>query len=422
MTQSTLSLIILCVIIILFVTRLIPLGITAVLGAITMAVFGIISFGEAFSAFSSDTVLLILGMIVVGNALTETGFTDIIGRKMMKIPAVGTSEKQFLIIVMAVAAIISGFISNTATIAIFLPLLSSMARVKDSKITKKNTYMAVGIASVLGGNLTLAGSTPQMVAQGILSQTKDCEPMGFFDLTKVAILLIVVMLIYFSAFGYRLQKKVFTFEEKDCQLQETRVEVRKDKAIICGFVFLFCIVGFVFNIFTLGTVAIIAACICIITGCITLEKAAATMDWTSILVLGGSMGFSKALDQSGALQNIADFIIQILGHAATPYVMLAVFLILASLMSNVMSNTATTAILVPIAIAVARGLDCNPTLFAIVVVVGSSLAVATPISTPPITMTLSGGYRFVDYVIVGGILNVICIIAALFILPFLYGF
>lgn len=424
MSQSVLSLLILAGIIFCFASRVIPLGITAVLGSLAMAVVGITTFSEAIAPFGSDTVLLILGMIVVGNALTETGLTDMIGRKLMRIPGVGNHEKLFLMVVLSVVAVLSGFISNTAAVAIFLPLVAGIAKTSKGTITKKNTYMAIGISSVIGGNLTLAGSTPQIVAQGILSQTDGCTPMNFFDLTKGCIPLLITMLVYYGTIGYTLQKKKFRFEEKWDNAATGAVEkpaAHRGKAVICGIIFAWCIVGFVCNIFTLGTVAIIAACACVATKCISIERAAATMDWTSILVLGGSMGFSAGLDQSGALQLIADKIIHIVGESAPIFLIFAVFLVLAAVMGNVMSHTATTAILVPIAITVAKELGSNPTLFAIAIVIGCNLAFATPVSTPPLTMTLNGGYRFGDYVVVGGVLNILCLIVALATLPVLYG-
>ena len=424
MSQSILSLLILAAIVLCFATRILPLGITAVLGSLCMAIAGITTFSEALAPFGSDTVMLILGMIVVGNALTETGVTDIIGETLMRIPGVGSNEKWFLLIILTVVAVLSGFISNTATVAIFLPLVAGISKTSHGVITKKNTYMAIGISSVVGGNLTLAGSTPQVVAQGILSQTEGCTPMGFFDLTKGSIPIIITMLVYYATLGYTLQKRVFRFDEleyKSPASEQNKPVLHRGKAVVCGIIFAWCIVGFVCNLFTLGTVAIIAACACVATRCISFERAAATMDWTSILVLGGSMGFSEGLDKSGALQLIADGIINFLGENTTAFVVFAAFLVLAAVMGNVMSHTATTAILVPIAITVAKGLGSNPTLFAIAVVIGCNLAFATPVSTPPLTVTLCGGYRFTDYVSIGGILNLLCLIVALLTLPILYG-
>ncbi|GHV65277.1 cation transporter [Spirochaetia bacterium] len=425
MENGLLSLLILACIIICFITRVIPLGIVAVLGALAMALTGIISLEDALSSFGSDTVMLILGMIVVGSALVETGFIISIGEKLTRLPGICNNERIFLVLVLLIVVMLSGFMSNTATVAVFLPIVASVARCSGGVISKKNTYMAIGISSIIGGNLTLAGSTPQIIAQGILSQTEGCEPMGFFDLAKGTFPLIITMLLYFASFGYRLSRKVFTFPEEregEALIKETAGQpVRNGKALICGLIFLWCVVGFVFNIFTLGTVAIIAACLCIVTGCISVNRAAATMDWTSILVLGGSMGFSKGLHQSGALIRIADAVINLVGPAFGPTAMFGAFLVLAALMGNVMSHTATTAVLAPIAIAVAQSMGTTPTLFTVGVVIGCNLAFATPVSTPPLTMTLCGGYRFKDYVIVGGMLNLICVVIALVTLPLLYG-
>jgi anion transporter len=423
MGQSTLSLIILTVIFFLFVSRLIPIGITAVLGSIAMAMAGIITFGEAFSSFGNDTVMLIVGMIVVGNAIAETGLTDVLGKKIIKLLSNNKNEVLFLIPVLFVVVVISAFMSNTATVAVFLPLVACVAKASKNVITKKNTYMAVGIAAVLGGNLTLVASTPQIVAQGILMQTEGCEPMSFFDLTRGAIPAIIVMLVYYATIGNKLQRKVFSFDEveSNTHARTSVVDFKKDKAIICGIAFLWCIVGFVFNIFTLGTIAIIAACVCVAAGCISLERAGATMDWTTVLVLGGTMGFAKGIEKSGTLSMLADTLIGLMGVSVTPFIAFCVFLIFSMLASNLLSSTVTAALLVPIAIEVAKQLGSNPTLFAITVVMGISFGISTPVCTPPITMTLGGGYRFSDYVIVGGTLSVLLAIVAIITLPLLYG-
>lgn len=422
MPQSILSLLILGVIVFFFVTQWLPLGITAVLGASAMAVFGIISFQDAYAAFGSDTVLLIFGMIVVGSTLTETGLTSLIGKKLMRIPGIGKNERLFLIVMMVAVTLISSFLSNTATVAIFLPLIAGIAKTSGGVISKKNTYMAVGIVAVVAGNLTLASSTPQIIAQGILTQTEGCEPMGFFTLAAGTIPLIIAALLYFSTFGYRLQKKVFQFDEvADENPVDQEVVPDPKKMVICACIFAWCVIGFVFGIFTLGAVAVIAACACVATGCITIKRAASTMDWTAILVLGGCVGFSQGLDQSGALRLVSNTLIDLLGSAATPYMIFCMFVLLASVLSVFMSNTATAAILVPIAITVAQGLGSNPTLFVVGVVIASGLDFVSPVGTPPITMTLSGGYRFNDYIIVGGLFNLLCLVISVIALPLIYG-
>lgn len=222
MEQSTIALIILVAIIILYATEIIPLAVTSVLGAIAMAATGIISYSSAISSFGSDTVMLVVGMLIIGNALFETGLVQKIGNAIVKLS--GLSEKVMLAAVIVLAAVLSGFISNTATVAMFMPIIATAAMASNGRITKKNTIMALGFASVVGGNLTLVGSTPQLIAQGML-EDYGLQTMEFFTLSKIGIPLILVMLLYYMTIGGAIQNKAFrNFEENydDMAIDQTK--------------------------------------------------------------------------------------------------------------------------------------------------------------------------------------------------------
>ena len=422
MPQSVLALIILGFIIFFFVTRLIPIGLTAVLGAFGMALAGIITFEDVFSPFGSDIMMLLFGMFTIGNALSETGGTKIIGDIVVRLPGIRKNERSALVVIVAAVSLTSLIVFNAVTVALFLTIIAAAAKSSAGVITKKNTYMAVGFAAVIGGNFTLVSSTPQIVAQAILIQTEGVEPLTFFELSSITIVLVLTAILYFATVGYKLQKKVFNFEELDLEVEKSEEKpVQKKKALLTGLVFVGCIIAFMFDILTLGAVAILGASICIITRCISLQRAIDKIDWTAVLVLGGALGFSRGLDQSGALQMIVHGTMNLLGDTLTPFIALAIFLILPAVLGNFIASTAATAIMVPIAIAVAFEVGASPKTFAIAVVIGCSLSLASPVSTPAITLTLGGGYRFTDYTIVGGLLTVFCVIAALFALPLFYG-
>ena len=146
------------------------------------------------------------------------------------------------------------------------------------------------------------------------------------------------------------------------------------------------------------------------------------MDWSTITVLAGPMGFSKGLQKSGAVDLIAERMLALFGGPeANPALMCAALIILASILGNVMSHTATVAVLTPIALSLAAALSTQPITYVIGVVIGSNLAFATPIATPPLTMTLCAGYRFLDYSKVGGVLNVVTVLFAAAAIPVIYG-
>ena len=217
MATSTIAIIITIITIILFATELIPLPVTAISACLAMGIFGVIPYSETFAGFGNDVVILVAGAIVIGEALFATGAAQIIGHKLINI--LGTNEKVFLAVCIAFAAIVSAFLSNTATVAMMMPIIASASVNSGGKITKKNTYMAVGFASIAGGACTLVGSTPQLIAQGVLLNA-GLEGMKFFDLAYSGVPKVVFLIIYYTTIGYTLQKKVFDFEDLPSEYPE----------------------------------------------------------------------------------------------------------------------------------------------------------------------------------------------------------
>lgn len=421
MSAATIAIIITVLAIIMYATEVVPIAVTSIFACLAMAVFGVISYKDAFAGFSNDTTMMVLGMIVIGNALFETGAASLIGSKLVK--AVGTNEKKFLAAVILVAGILSGFLSNTGVCAMFLPVIASVAATSGGLITKKNTYMALGFATVAGGMLTLVGSTPQLVAQGIL-QKMGQPTMGFFTIGVAGIPLLILLLVYFMTFGYSFQKKVFDFAEKqDTQTAEAAAAATVEKPVnpvkmwISILVLATCVAGFITKIWTVGMIAMVGALVCVLTGCISEKRVYQTMDWTTVAVLAGALGFADGLDKSGAGKIIADSAVRLLGTDATPWVVFAAIVLIATVLTNIMSNTACTAMLTPICIFMAQGLGINPLTLVVGLVIGANLSYSTPIATPPVTMTLVAGYRFMDYVKVGGLFNILAYIVTIIVVP-----
>ena len=398
-------------------------GLTAMIGSLLMMVFGIITPAQVVAPFGSDTVVMVASVLILGNAVFETGAASKIGEAVVKYT--GKNEKTFIVVLVLVVALLSAFLSNSAVTAIFLPLLASLAVSSGGRITKKGTYMAVGIASVIGGNCTLAGSTPQLTAQAILVATDGVRQLTFWELGKIGFPLVGLLALYYALIGTRLQHKVFDFEDvPDIRPQdEKKVEKKAWREVVVCAILVGCVLGFTTGVFSFGAVGAIAACLCILTGCISFDKAFKTLDWNTICVLGGAMGISTALNASGAVDSMANLILGIFGGTgANPVAICTLLLTISAILGNIMSHTATAAVLTPLAINLGLSLGVDPITFVIAVVIGCNLAFATPVATPPLTMTLVGGYRFTDYSKVGGLFNVISIIFAAILIPMIYGF
>lgn len=421
MIKPILASVIFVVILISFVMQRRPAGLTAVVGSLLMMIFGIIEPSDVVAPFGSDTVIMVASVLILGSAVFETGAAEIIGSAIVR--RMGRNEKLLIMVLVLTVSILSSFLSNSAVVAIFLPLLASLARSSGGAITKKNTYMAVGIASVVGGNCTLAGSTPQLTAQAILQTTDSVRELTFWELGKVGFPLVIVLALYYLFIGIRLQKKVFDFPEvEDPAPSGDGGQVRsKAKCITVCLIMLGCVAGFTAGVFSFGTVGAIAAALCILTGCISFDKAFKSLDWNTICVLGGAMGISTALNKSGVVQAVADMIISAFGSGANPVTICLVLLVTSAALGNIMSHTATAAVLTPLAISLDTGLGVDPIPYVVTVVIGCNLAFATPVATPPLTMTMVGGYRFTDYTKVGGLYNLLSLIAAALLIPLAYG-
>lgn len=421
MDQSTLAILIIVIAVISFMLEKIPLAMTAIFASLAMAIFGIIDLSKAYSDFGTTSSVMCASMMIVGNTLFETGAAELMGKKLSSI-GIDKNERLFLIGMTGIAFVISAFLSNSATIAMLIPLISVIASKSDGRIKSKNIIMAAGMAASIGGVSTLVGSTPQLVAQGMLEQTEGCTTMGMFTLTKLGIPLCIIMMIYFATIGYKIEKKVLDFEDP-VLVTETTDETKYDKrkVIISSIVMIGCVIGFATGIWNVAIVGLLGAAVLITTGCISFKQAMAGVDWNTIVIISASQGFAKGLETSGAAALIADKTIEIFGGAASPAIILAGLFVVATILTNFMSCTAVVAMFTPIAISIALSLGSNPLAFAIAMVVAGNTATATPVGTPCVTQTLVAGYRYKDYVKVGLPLTIILVVASAILIPILYG-
>ena len=146
------------------------------------------------------------------------------------------------------------------------------------------------------------------------------------------------------------------------------------------------------------------------------------MDWNTIILLASALSLAACLNESGAGEFIVDTIIGLTGQNISALAVFAFVACLASLMANLISTSATTTILVPISIYLGEKIGVDPRLFAISIAVFANIVYATPTSSPPNSMTLTAGYKFVDYLKTGGLLNVLSLIMLIIFYGVFYSF
>ena len=422
MESSTIAIIITIITIISFVLEKIPLAMTAMIASLAMGIIlPEMKLADVYSGFSSATVMMVAGMCIVGDALFKTGMANKIGK------AVGNStfaknERTFTILVVICCTIMSAFLSNSGTI-----------------------IMAAGIACAIGGAGTLVGSTSQQTANSVLMGYEEYKDgLGLFDQTKVMIPLCIIMIIYFATVGYSLAKKVLKPESPDfdkgnyyadlanATTDDVAAGVPAWKGWMSVIVLILCIVGFILTGFApfkpylnVGIIGLLGATILITSGCMPLKKTLAEMDWNTLVILAAAQGFATGLDVSGGGKVIADAVLNLFGgsESASTMALMAAGVIVTAVLTNFMSNTALAAMMTPIYIEIAKSMGVSPIPFVIAIgCVATNLACATPVGTPACTQTLPAGYKYMDYMKIGGPLCIILIIAAAILCPIMYTF
>lgn len=416
--MEIISLFILVIILILFVTRLIPSPVAAILGCVLFVVCNICSLEQAFSGFSNSIVLLMVGMMVIGTAMADTGLAKLIGEKVSKLSK--HNERLFIAIAGTTAALLSTFLSNTAVIAIFLPIISAISQA-DKTMNQMNITLPVTFGAMFGGVCTLVGSTPQLTANGILSEMTGQE-LGMFDFGIPGVILFVVYMVYVLFIGYPIGKKIWG-DRKSVENTENATTKQETisikKIVVISIIFLSTITMFIGGWIDVSLIAVIAALLCVITGCTTYENAVKKMDWSVVFILAGCLGIASGLKTGGAVELLGQTLNNIFGKDVSPLLIFAIFVLMTMFISNFITNSTAVIITLPIALSYCTTSNLNPVLFTLGIVFAANLAYSTPLANAQTAMTLVSGYKFSDYIRYTWILDTLVLMVIIFVFPLL---
>lgn len=182
-----LTLVVLFVTVVMFALGKLRSDIVALCALSVLLVAGILTPEEALSGFSSQVVIMMVGLFVVGGAILQTGLAKAASQKIVRL-AKGNDVLLFLL-VMLTTSMIGAFVSNTGTVALMMPIVVSMAT--QLKISSGRLLMPLAFASSLGGMLTLIGTPPNLVIQETLIEN-GFQPLSFFSFFPVGVVSIVV--------------------------------------------------------------------------------------------------------------------------------------------------------------------------------------------------------------------------------------
>lgn len=421
MSPAVITLLFLAFAVVMFVTEKIPLGLTSMIVCVGLVVTGVLGISDAFKGFIDSNVILFVAMFIVGGALFETGMANEIGGIVTKF---AKSERALIIAIMVIVGVMSGFLSNTGTAAVLIPVVIGISA--KSGFKRSRLLMPLVFAAAMGGNLSLIGAPGNMIAQSTL------EPVGFkfgfFEYAIVGVPILICGIIFYATIGFKLLPN-HDPKSDDNSVFDEQVDfshVPKWKKVMSLVILVLTLLAMIFED-KIGIKLAISGCIgailLILFRVIPEREALKSIDLKTIFLFGGTLSLATALDKSGAGQMIADAVIGMLGANPSPLILTFIVFILCCVMTNFMSNTATTALMAPICLSIAQGMGADPRAVLMACVIGGSCAYATPIGMPANTMVVGAGdYTFMDYVKAGLPLIVIATVVSMIILPIAFPF
>ncbi|MBR9853318.1 MAG: SLC13/DASS family transporter [Algicola sp.] len=432
-----------------WVFEVLPIAVTALLPILMFPLLDAVTLGDTTASYGHKYVFLFLGGFVLAAAIEKWNLHKRIALQIIK--TIGTNMYTIVLGFMVATAFLSMWISNTATTVMVIPMAVSIVKqLKDNpdtpedenKIFSKLLMLAIAYAASIGGIATLIGTPPNLVFAGFVQKTYGVD-ISFWQWMKyglpVSSILLVLAWLYLTRIAFPLKQTRFPGgkEEINKLLAELGPLGKEEKRVLFVFVFTafcwitrsFLLQKFIPNmddtIIAIGAAVILFMIPANHTGEPLIKwKEAVQIPWGIILLFGGGMAIAKGFQDTG----LANY----LGGQMTIFETLPLFVLLlliiacVNFLTEVTSNLATTAMMLPVLAPLAVTLGVNPYLLMVACTSAASCAFMLPVATPPNAVVFGSGYlRIQDMVRTGFLMNILSIIimafAVFFVLPYLWG-
>lgn len=187
---------VLAVAVVLFVTEIVRVDVVAIIMMVSLPLMGLVTSKEAFSGLSSNAVVSIIAVIIIGAGLDKTGIMNQVASPIIKFGS--KSASRLIAGISGTVAIISSFMQNIGAAALFLPATIRVSKQLDIPLSR--LLMPMGFCAILGGTVTLVGSSPLILLNDLLGQA-GLEPFGLFSVTPIGLMLVASGIAYFILFG-----------------------------------------------------------------------------------------------------------------------------------------------------------------------------------------------------------------------------
>jgi sodium-dependent dicarboxylate transporter 2/3/5 len=420
-------------VIVAWVTEVVPISVTALLIAPAMIVVGVTDSRAAFAPYADPLIFLFIGGFFIARAMMRHGLDRRIARSLMQLRLVRGSPVRIRMAFMMTAVVLSMWISNTATAAILIPILLGTLPPEDDD-TNSGSVLAIAYAASVGGMGTLIGSPPNFITVRFLQEQAN-TPFDFLQWMGIGVPASLVLVVII---GFALQ---WLAPPPAAETSVTLVASPWSRGErVTAFCFGLAVVGWtvpgimravgaphaeeVARALPIGAVAILAAAPLFLildenkkTPILPWHDAA-RIDWGLILLFGGGLSLGAQMFETGLAASISQWFLGVTG-ISTLWGLTAALIVFTVFFTEACSNTASSNMIVPLAIAAAVELGVSPLPPALAVGLAASCAFMLPIATGPNAVAYGTGLLELPRMMrIGFVLN---IVAALTLLAVLYG-
>lgn len=394
----------------LWLTEAVHITVTALLVPMMAVGMGLLEVNKALVSFADPIIVLFFGGFALATALHIQGLDKLIANRIL-ILAKGKLSRAALLL-FAVTAGLSMWISNTATVAMMLPLAIGILSKLDRE-REHNTYVFIllGIAysASIGGLGTLVGSPPNAIAAAQLGL--DFNGWMKIGLPIMLLLMPLMILLLYVIFKPNLKQQFAAkFEFIEWKASHVVTLIIFGLTVFC-WIFSHQVSGLLGGIKQFDSLVALSAVILIgVSGVASWKQIQQHTEWGILILFGGGLTLSTILKDSGASAVMARGILHLFGqgHWFVIILVVATFIVF---LTEFTSNTASAALLVPIFATVSNTLGMSPIILTLVIGIGASCAFMLPVATPPNAIVFaSGNIRQVEMLKAGIYLNVLCII------------
>ncbi|WP_394149440.1 SLC13 family permease [Vibrio maritimus] len=394
---------------VLWLTEALHVTVTAVLVPVIAVLFNVFDTQTALNNFANSIIFLFLGGFALAAAMHRQGLDKVVADKVLVMAKGRMSVAVFMLF--GVTALLSMWISNTATAAMMLPLvLGVLSKVNEESGHNTYVFVLLGIAysASIGGIATMVGSPPNAIAAAEIGMT--FTDWMAFGLPTAFILLPIALAVLFFVLKPKL--------DGEFEINHEPVNWDKGKIVtllIFGLTVFFWIFSKPINamlggyakfdtIVALG--AIVAVNFARVVHWKDIEK---TADWGVLLLFGGGICLSNVLKATGT----SVFLANELSELISQFSMLFIILVIAAFvvfLTEFASNTASAALLIPVFASVAEAFGMSPVILSVLIAVAASCAFMLPVATPPNAIVFASGHiKQQEMMRIGILLNIACI-------------